>query len=46
MRSSKKFLAHDEDEVAEVGDYVRLVPTRPLSKRKHFAVDEIVKKGK
>lgn len=46
VRTSKRFLAHDEEGIAQVGDYVKLVPTRPISKNKHFAVDEIVKKAK
>ncbi|GMH33171.1 hypothetical protein BSKO_01005 [Bryopsis sp. KO-2023] len=45
VRQTNKFLAHDEEETAEEGDYVRIVPTRPISKRKRFAVAEIIRKA-
>ena len=35
---SKKYLVHDEENSAEVGDKVVIVPTRPLSKRKTFQI--------
>lgn len=38
----KKYMVHDEEEMCKVGDTVRLVKTRPLSKRKHHAVVEVV----
>ena len=41
---SKKFMAHDEKNAAEVGDKVAIVETRPISKRKHFALDRIIEK--
>ncbi len=34
MRRSKKYLAHDETNAARIGDTVRIVETRPMSKRK------------
>ncbi len=37
-----KFLAHDEYEKCKVGDVVKIVETRPLSKRKRWRVQEIV----
>lgn len=36
---SKKFLAHNEGDVAQVGDTVTIVATRPISKRKSFMID-------
>ena len=37
-----KFLVHDEDGKAHTGDTVRIVETRPLSKRKRWRLQEIV----
>lgn len=36
---SKKFLAHDPGNAAQVGDTVTIVATRPISKLKSFAID-------
>ena len=36
LKYSKKYAAHDEKNEAKVGDKVRIVETRPLSKNKHF----------
>ena len=41
-----KFHAHDEANTAGVGDTVRIVETRPLSKQKHWRLAEIVEKAK
>jgi small subunit ribosomal protein S17 len=41
---SKKFMAHDEKNEAQVGDRVALVETRPLSARKRFALERIIEK--
>lgn len=38
----KKFMAHDEEGAAKVGDRVRIVECRPLSKRKRWRLDEVV----
>ncbi|QNE88915.1 30S ribosomal protein S17 [Corynebacterium incognita] len=46
MRSNSKVKAHDEEEIAGVGDRVRIAETRPLSKDKHFRLVEIVEKAK
>ena len=46
MRRSNKFHAHDEQNAAAVGDVVRIVETRPLSKTKHWRLAEIVEKAK
>ena len=45
VKYSKKFAAHDEKNEAHVGDKVRLVMTRPLSKTKHFRLVEIVEEA-
>jgi small subunit ribosomal protein S17 len=45
IRRITKLKAHDEKNDCHVGDQVRLVETRPLSKDKHFRVLEIVKKA-
>ena len=42
MRRSIKLHAHDEANEAKVGDIVRVVETRPLSKSKHWRLAEIV----
>jgi small subunit ribosomal protein S17 len=42
MRRSIKLHAHDEANQAKIGDVVRVVETRPLSKNKHWRVAEIV----
>jgi small subunit ribosomal protein S17 len=42
VRRSKRFHAHDEQNQAKVGDVVRIVETRPLSKTKNWRLAEIV----
>jgi len=42
---SKKFKAHDENDKCHVGDKVRIIECRPLSKDKHFRLLEVVKTG-
>ncbi len=46
IRRSTKFHAHDEQNSAHVGDVVRIVETRPLSKTKHWRLAEIVEVAK
>ena len=45
VKSSKKYCVHDETNKAKVGDVVRIVSTRPISKTKHFYLKEIVKEA-
>ena len=45
VKSSKKYAVHDEKNSAKVGDTVRIVETRPLSKTKYFSLKEIVKEA-
>jgi small subunit ribosomal protein S17 len=46
VRRSVKFHAHDEQNTAGVGDTVRIIETRPLSKTKHWRLAEVVEKAK
>jgi small subunit ribosomal protein S17 len=46
VRRSVKFHAHDEQNTAGVGDTVRIIETRPLSKTKRWRLAEIVEKAK
>ena len=45
VKYSKKYAVHDETNKAKVGDTVRIVETRPLSKTKYFRLVEIVEKA-
>ena len=45
VKYSKKYAAHDEKNEAQVGDKVRLVMTRPLSKTKRYELVEIIEKA-
>ena len=45
VKYSKKYAAHDETNKAKVGDTVRIVETKPISKTKHFYLAEIVKEA-
>ena len=42
---SRKYAAHDENNDAHKGDTVRIVETRPVSKRKAFKLEEIIKRS-
>ncbi len=44
IRVSKKYKAHDENNACKIGDKVRIVETRPLSKEKRWRVTEIMSK--
>jgi small subunit ribosomal protein S17 len=46
IRLNKKYIAHDEKDECSIGDTVRIVETRPLSKTKRWRVCEIVMKVK
>lgn len=45
VRTFSKFYAHDEKNEAHVGDVVRIMETRPISKTKHWRLVEIVEKA-
>ena len=44
VKKSKKFFAHDESNVCQIGDKVVIMETRPLSKRKRWRVAELTEK--
>lgn len=44
VKRSKKFHAHDEQNQCQIGDIVRIVETRPLSKTKRWRLLEIVQR--
>ncbi len=46
IRMTKKLMAHDEQQQAGVGDRVRLMETRPLSKHKRWRLVEVLEKAK
>ena len=45
IRTSKKYMAHDENNEAKTGDVVKIMETRPLSKNKRWRLVEIVRKA-
>ena len=45
VRSTKKYMSHDEDNACRMGDTVRIVESRPYSKRKRWAVEEILERA-
>jgi small subunit ribosomal protein S17 len=46
VKQSRRFKAHDEENICGVGDKVRIMETRPLSKDKRWRVVEIIEKAK
>ena len=46
VRRATNFMAHDESNACTVGDRVRIMETRPLSKRKRWRVVEVLEKAK
>lgn len=46
MTSTTKFTAHDENDECGIGDTVRIMETRPLSKNKRWRLVEIIEKAK
>ena len=46
LKKTTKFHVHDEKQEANVGDIVRIMETRPLSKTKRWRLVEIVEKAK
>lgn len=46
ITKTTKYMAHDENNEAGIGDTVRIMSTRPLSKRKTWRLVEIVEKAK
>ncbi len=46
VKRNKKFLAHDEKNECGIGDTVKIMEIRPLSKRKRWRVIEIIERAK
>ena len=46
IKKSTKFMAHDEKNACNPGDIVRIMETRPLSKKKRWRLVEILEKAK
>jgi len=46
VKKSRKFVAHDEKNDCNVGDRVRIMETRPLSKRKRWRLVEVLERAK
>jgi small subunit ribosomal protein S17 len=46
VKKTKKFIAHDEKNDCNEGDTVRIMETRPLSKRKRWRLVEIIERAK
>ena len=45
LRQSKKYKAHDEENVCRLGDRVRIVESRPLSREKRWVVEEVLEQA-
>lgn len=46
VKRTKKFVAHDEKQDGHIGDTVRIMETRPLSKNKRWRIVEVVERAK
>ena len=46
VKKSKKFIAHDENNDCNIGDTVRIMESRPLSKLKRWRLIEIIERAK
>jgi small subunit ribosomal protein S17 len=46
VKSTKKFTAHDENNECNIGDKVRIMETRPMSKKKRWRLVEILERAK
>ena len=46
VKKTKKYHVHDENDAANIGDVVRIMETRPLSKLKRWRLIDIVEKAK
>lgn len=46
INTSKKFIAHDEKNECGIGDTVKIMETRPLSKSKRWRLVEVIEKAK
>ena len=46
VKRHKKIMAHDADGMGELGDLVRIVPCRPMSKKKRHILKDVVRKAR
>ena len=46
IKKTNRFMAHDEKQECNIGDTVRIMETRPLSKRKRWRLVEIIERAK
>jgi small subunit ribosomal protein S17 len=46
LKTTTKFMAHDEESACSIGDLVRIMETRPLSKQKRWRLVEIIERAK
>ncbi len=46
VKKTKKYKVHDEDNICNEGDKVRIIETRPLSKTKRWRVVEVIERAK
>lgn len=45
VRSQSKYLAHDPQNLCQIGDKVRMIESKPISKQKRWQILEIIEKG-
>ncbi len=45
VRSTKKYMAHDEENACQIGDRIQIIETRPYSRRKRWAVEQILERA-
>jgi small subunit ribosomal protein S17 len=45
QRRTSKFMVHDEENAAKIGDTVEIIETRPLSRRKRWALKRVVRQS-
>ena len=46
ITKTKKYIAHDEENTCNIGDTVKIMETRPMSKRKTWRLVEIIERAK
>lgn len=46
VRRKRKYMVHDEEDQCHIGDTVKIMETRPLSKNKRWRVTEVIEKAK
>ena len=46
VKKSSRYMTHDEDNTCNIGDKVRIMETRPLSKNKRWRLVEVIEKAK